>query len=146
MFSSQSAGTLRSVWRSTKRSTSSTSSRRPGGSASGSSTRVCPSATFACGRPCSSPVDAEDILRGAVGPAKYWRTCASIWSCGTAWETDAGSEVYNVKDLDQARQLVKDAGQEGYEVKFIVGEYHPVLAGSSKVVRDIMESIGLKVD
>jgi peptide/nickel transport system substrate-binding protein len=91
-------------------------------------------------------IDAEDILRGAVGPAKYWRTCASIWSCGTAWETDAGSEVYNVKDLDQARQLVKDAGQEGYEVKFIVGEYHPVLAGSSKVVRDIMESIGLKVD
>ena len=31
-------------------------------------------------------------------------------------------------------------------MKFIVGEYHPVLAGSSKVVRDIMESIGLKVD
>jgi peptide/nickel transport system substrate-binding protein len=91
-------------------------------------------------------IDAEDILRGGVGPAKYWRTCASIWSCGTAWETDVGSEVYNVKDLTKARQLVKDAGYEGYEITFIVGEYHPVLAGSSKVVRDTMVDMGLKVD
>jgi peptide/nickel transport system substrate-binding protein len=46
----------------------------------------------------------------AVGQSQYYRTCYSIFPCGTAYATEAGADAMIAHHIGKARQLVKDSG------------------------------------
>ena len=91
-------------------------------------------------------LDSEKMMLAGAGPASNWRLCASYWTCGSAWESDAGSEAYNVKDVEGGRKIIEDLGLTGSEVTIIVNEGNDILAGASRVTREVLEDIGFKVN
>ena len=44
----------------------------------------------------------EDVMKALVGNPKYWRTCASLWGCGTM-QADAGQDMVVPSNIDKAR-------------------------------------------
>ena len=91
-------------------------------------------------------LDSEKMMLAGAGPASNWRLCASYWTCGSAWESDAGSEAYNVKDVEGGRKIIEDLGLTGSEVTIIVNEGNDILAGASRVTKEVLEDIGFKVN
>ena len=88
----------------------------------------------------------ERILTAAYGSSAYWRTCASMWTCDTFWESDVDIQDYNVQDIDRAKALIVDAGLVGAEVKMPVRADTPLVADPSRIVREVLEEIGFVVD
>jgi peptide/nickel transport system substrate-binding protein len=88
----------------------------------------------------------ENVLLAANGPSENWRLCASYWTCGSAWESDVGSEAYNVKDVEGGRQIIEDLGLTGTEVTIIVNEENSVISNASRVTREVLEDIGFNVN
>ena len=86
----------------------------------------------------------ERLMTAAYGSSKYWRTCASMWTCDTFWESDVATEDYNVQDLDRAKALIVEAGLVGAEVLMPVRSL-PLVADPSRIVREVLEDLGMVV-
>ena len=83
-------------------------------------------------------------MTAAYGSSSYWRTCASMWTCDTFWESDVDTEDYNVQDMERARALIEEAGLVGAEVLMPVRSL-PLVADPSRIVREVLEDLGMVV-
>ena len=89
----------------------------------------------------------EDALKLSVGGNDaLWRTCSTYYTCGTRWENTVGADNYNAQDVDQARQLIRDAGFEGTTVRLMAAQDMPWFPQLSLVTREVLEDIGFEVD
>jgi peptide/nickel transport system substrate-binding protein len=89
----------------------------------------------------------ESALKLSVGGNDaLWRLCPTYYTCGTRWENTVGTENYNAQDLDQARQLVKEAGFEGTTVRLMAAQDMPWFPQLSLVTREVLEDVGFVVD
>ena len=89
----------------------------------------------------------ESALKLSVGGNDaLWRLCPTYYTCGTRWENTVGADNYNAQDIDQARQLVKDAGFEGTTVRLMAAQDMPWFPQLSLVTREVFEDIGFEVD
>ena len=61
-------------------------------------------------------LDQEAYMQVIIGDPEYWRTCGSIFSCGSALESQAGTEWVKGHDIEKARALFKEAGYDGRKV------------------------------
>ena len=86
----------------------------------------------------------ERIMTAAYGSSSYWRTCASMWTCDTFWESDVDTQDYNVQDLTRARALIEEAGLVGAEVLMPVRNL-PLVSDPSRIVREVLEDLGMVV-
>ena len=86
----------------------------------------------------------ERIMTAAYGSSSYWRTCASMWTCDTFWESDVDTEDYNVQDMERARALIEEAGLVGAEVLMPVRSL-PLVSDPSRIVREVLEDLGMVV-
>ena len=91
-------------------------------------------------------MDQVTYLHLAIGQAKYYRPCYSVFACGGPYATKAGSEPIVGHDLDRARQLVKESGYDGRPVVVIHVTDQAFLKGAGPVTQRRLESIGFKVD
>jgi len=86
----------------------------------------------------------ERMMIAAYGSSDYWRTCASMWTCDTFWESDVDTEDYNAQDMVRAKALIVEAGLVGAEVLMPVRSL-PLVADPSRIVREVLEDLGMKV-
>jgi peptide/nickel transport system substrate-binding protein len=90
-----------------------------------------------------SMVDQRQYLQATIGQAKYYRTCAALFTCGGPWESSAGAPR---QDLAKAAQLVKESGYDGRPVVLLDPADIPLTHGAALVTRDLMTRIGFNVD
>ena len=89
----------------------------------------------------------QDALLLATGDPASSRLCPSLMQCGTKWETDAGSAgFYNAQRLDEARQMVKDAGYEGYTIRLMDPVDRQPAHGAAQVTQEVLLDLGFDVD
>ena len=89
----------------------------------------------------------ESALKLSVGGNDaLWRLCPTYYTCGTRWENTIGAENYNAQDLDQARQLIEDAGFKGTTVRLMAAQDMPWFPQLSLVTREVLEDVGFVVD
>jgi peptide/nickel transport system substrate-binding protein len=93
-----------------------------------------------------SMVDQEKYLQAAIGVPKYFRTCFSVFPCGTPLATEAGAEMLKKPDLNRARQLVKESGYDGRPVVVLDPTDISLTHGAALVTRELMTQIGFNVD
>ncbi|PYM12396.1 MAG: ABC transporter substrate-binding protein [Candidatus Rokuibacteriota bacterium] len=93
-----------------------------------------------------SMVDQPTYLQAAIGPAKYYRTCQSVFACNGPYATKVGADALAKQDLARARQLVKESGYDGRPVAVIHVTDIPLLNGAALVTRELLQSIGFTVD
>lgn len=91
--------------------------------------------------------DNEKALLAAAGTPDRINLCPSLMECGSAWESDAGSEdMYNARRIEDAKKIVKDAGYEGYTIRLMDPADRQPAHGAAQVTREVLEDIGFDVD
>jgi peptide/nickel transport system substrate-binding protein len=91
-------------------------------------------------------MDQLTYLHLAIGQAKYYRPCPSIFPCGSPYATQAGAEPIMKPNLDRARQLVRESGYDGRPVVVIHVTDVSFLSQAAEVTRRRLESIGFNVE
>jgi peptide/nickel transport system substrate-binding protein len=91
-------------------------------------------------------MDQVTYLALAIGPAKYYRPCHSVFACGGPYATTAGAEPMIKHDLAKARQLVKESGYDGRPIVVIHVTDLAHLNKAALVTRQRLETIGFNVD
>jgi peptide/nickel transport system substrate-binding protein len=91
-------------------------------------------------------VDQTKYLQAALGHPKYYRTCPSVFPCGTPFETTAGAEALLKQDLGRARQLLKESGYDGKPVVVLDPSDIALTHGAALVTRELMTQVGFNVD
>jgi peptide/nickel transport system substrate-binding protein len=91
-------------------------------------------------------LDADPMMLAGLGHKDFYRLDPGIFFVESSWHSKAGAALYNQRDKDKARRLLKEAGYQGQPVRWIVTteyehHYKPALIAKSQ-----LEEIGLKVD
>jgi len=91
-------------------------------------------------------LDPEPMMLGGLGHKDFYRLDPGLFFQESAWHSKAGAALYNQRDKDKARRLLKEAGYQGQPVRWIVTteyehHYKPALIAKSQ-----LEEVGLKVD
>lgn len=87
-----------------------------------------------------------DYMTAGVGDQKYWRTCYSVYPCGTTLENDAGSEVMATASIEKAKAALAAAGYDGTPVVIMQPTDIPLLSAFSLVTAQTLRDIGMTVD
>jgi len=88
----------------------------------------------------------ETYLQAAIGVAKYYRPCHSVFACNGPYTSKVGAEGLAKQNLERARQLVKESGYDGRPVTVVHVTDLAHLNGASLVTRELLTSIGFNVD
>jgi peptide/nickel transport system substrate-binding protein len=88
----------------------------------------------------------EDYMTAALDDPKYWRTCYSIFPCGTALSNSAGSEVLKSANLAAARDALRAAGYDGTPVVILNPVDSPVISAFTRVTAEKFRQIGFNVE
>jgi peptide/nickel transport system substrate-binding protein len=92
-------------------------------------------------------VDQHDYMNAVAGDPKNWRTCYSVFPCGTPMSNNAGSEAMGGKrDFDAAKKLLKDAGYNGERVVVMAATDQPIVYAQGLVTADVLKRLGMNVD
>ncbi|MDP3759805.1 MAG: ABC transporter substrate-binding protein [Ramlibacter sp.] len=87
----------------------------------------------------------EAYMTAALGDAKYWRTCYSVFPCGTALSNSAGSEIMKSGSLEAARIALRDAGYDGTPVVMLDPIDSPVISAFTRVSAERLAQAGFNV-
>lgn len=90
-------------------------------------------------------MDQKEYMSAALGEQKYWRTCYSVFPCGTEFENESGNAVMKVADISAAKKALKDAHYDGTPVVILNPVDVPVIAAFTKVTVDKLRQIGMNV-
>lgn len=88
----------------------------------------------------------EDYMAAAVGDQKFWKTCYSVYPCGTPLANEVGSEVIKTADIDKAAAALKAAGYDGTPVVIMQPTDIPLLSAFSLVTAEKLRKIGMTVE
>lgn len=91
-------------------------------------------------------LDVEPMMFAAMGHKDFFRLDPGIWFREQAVHSRAGAELYNQRDKEKARRLLREAGYQGQPIRWIVTteyehHYKPALVGKSQ-----LEEVGFKID
>src|SRR6266446_7369363 len=92
-------------------------------------------------------VDQKDYMAAAAGDPKYWKTCVSLFGCGTPFETNAGAEaLMQGPNPAKAKQLIQEAGYKGEKIVLMSATDQPIVHGQALVTLAALRGAGLNVD
>ena len=88
-----------------------------------------------------------DIMTAFVGDPKNWKTCPSVFTCGTPMASDAGSAALtNKRDFDAAKKLVAEAGYKGEKIILLDAVDQPLIHAEALVTTEALKQLGLNVE
>ena len=88
-------------------------------------------------------VNQEDMLRPTFADPKWYNSCASWFTCGSAMSNDANTDwAKNGVNLDKARQLMKEGGYDGQPVLILQATNVPYLNNAATVLAEQMRAAG----
>jgi len=88
----------------------------------------------------------EPFLRAQVGVKAFYRSCASMFTCGTPYASSHGSEIQSRSSQARARQLLKAAGYDGTPVVILKPTDLAAIAKLPDVAAQLLRQAGFKVD
>jgi peptide/nickel transport system substrate-binding protein len=88
----------------------------------------------------------EDYLAGAVGDQKFWKTCYSVFPCGTPLANDVGSELMARGDIDAAKEALAATNYDGTPVVIMQPTDIPLLSAFSLITAEKLRKIGMTVE
>ncbi|MFM1653442.1 ABC transporter substrate-binding protein [Brevibacillus sp. B_LB10_24] len=95
----------------------------------------------------NAALDSEKILLGAFSDKDLSRMNSSYMLPEQVnWYSKAGGEQYNLSDPQKAKQFLQEAGYNGEEITFLATREYPFNYNSSVIVKEQLESIGIKVN
>jgi peptide/nickel transport system substrate-binding protein len=91
-------------------------------------------------------LNAEEIMKG-FGDPSLWSLCASMWFCGTLWESaGVDTEFYNMDNPELAKQLLDEAGYDGEPLKLVDAADFPTIHPIAVIARAQLEAAGFNIE
>jgi peptide/nickel transport system substrate-binding protein len=90
-------------------------------------------------------INQTTVMKALVGDARYWRTCASLWGCGTPYESNIGRETIVPGNMAKARTLLKDAQYDGTPVVMLQATDLSTLGPQAIVMAQALRQAGFNV-
>ena len=97
-------------------------------------------------RAAMAAINQAPILRAQVGIPDMFRTCFSIYPCGTAYATTAGMDLLVKPNLKVAQQLLKESGYDGTPIVVMQPTDLAIIAKLPVVTSQLLRQAGFKVD
>jgi len=96
----------------------------------------------------SRGLDMEAVMRAVTGnqPAFYRLQPSFFFPEQRVWHNTSGQEVYNAKNLDLARRLLKESGYDGRPLALVTNRDIEWLYRAAVPVKPQLEAIGFKVE
>ncbi len=88
-------------------------------------------------------LDMEPIMDAGYGHRDFWRLSPSIMFKEQVWYSEAGSEYYNQKDIERAKELLEKSGYNGEPIRWITG---PLEYNFSLATKNQLEQAGFVVE
>jgi peptide/nickel transport system substrate-binding protein len=91
-------------------------------------------------------VKQEDHMEATFANPKYYKTCYSLFACGTPMENDANiGWSKKLPDYDTAKKLLKEGGYDGRPVVLLQATNIPYMKNSAEILADEMRKAGINV-
>ena len=90
--------------------------------------------------------DREQTLIAAYGVKELTRTDPSIAAPETIWYSQAGKDVYEKVDQEEAKKLVQESSYDGSPIRWLTTKEYLYHYNTAAYVQQQMEAIGLKVE
>ncbi len=96
----------------------------------------------------SRGLDMDAVMRGVTGnqPAFYRLQPSFFFPEQKVWHNTEGNQVYNGRNLDLARRLLRESGYDGRAIALVTNRDIEWLFRSAVPVKPQLEAIGFKVD
>ena len=92
-------------------------------------------------------LDMEPILHAAGGGKEFFSLDSSVYQPEIkAWYTTAGKEQYNQKNLERAKQLMKEAGYTGQPIRWMSTKQYDIIYNTGLTAKAQLEKIGFNID
>ncbi len=95
-------------------------------------------------------VGIERLMTAAVGDQTWWKECPFFIHCGTFWSENAMGAGLDVQtrqgNIAKARELVKQAGVEGMQVRILSSQDMPFMPEAALVLSEVLDEIGFKAE
>jgi peptide/nickel transport system substrate-binding protein len=86
------------------------------------------------------------FLKTQIGLPERYRTCFSVFPCGTPFSTTQGMDFIAKPDVERARRLLEESGYDGAPVIVLQPTDQTALARLPVVATDLLRQAGFKVD
>lgn len=91
-------------------------------------------------------VNQETYMRAMVGNPQYFKSCGTLFTCGSAMDVDTDAEKGTKPNIELAKQLVKESGYDGKPIVILQPTDIPVLNNAALVTAQVLRSIGMNVE
>jgi len=92
-------------------------------------------------------VNQQDYVIGIAGDPKNGKPCYSYFTCGTPLASDVGNAPLKGKrDVEKAKQLVKESGYKGEKVVIIDATDQPIVHSQSLLTLENLKKIGVNAE
>jgi len=88
----------------------------------------------------------EAFLRAQVGVKELYKSCPSMFTCGTPYGSAAGSEIQSKSNMKLAQELLKKSGYDGTPVVVMKPTDLGSITKLPDVAAQLMRQAGFKVD
>jgi peptide/nickel transport system substrate-binding protein len=91
-------------------------------------------------------LDTEPILVAGFGSKDFYRLDPGLFFPEQPWHSTASAKLYNQKDKEKARRLLKEAGYAGQPLRWITTREYEFMYKNALVAKQQLEEVGLAVD
>ena len=91
-------------------------------------------------------LDVEPMILAGVGHKDFYRIDPGLFFQEMPWHSKVGAALYNQRDKDKARRLLKEAGYTGQPMRWIVTTEYEHHYKPAVVAKSQLEEVGFKID
>lgn len=92
-------------------------------------------------------VDQPEYMAAVAGSAKYWRTCFSVYACGSPMAGTAGAEPLEApRDFGRAKTLIAEAGYHGEKIVLLDQADSAQVSALGSVTDALLRRLGVNVE
>ena len=88
----------------------------------------------------------EPFLQAQVGVKDLYRTCPSMFTCGTPYASAVGSDIQSKSNMKKAQELLKASGYDGTAIVLMKPTDLTTIDKLPEVAAQLMRQAGFKVD
>lgn len=91
-------------------------------------------------------IDCDEIMLASfINPDLYFLD-NGLMNPQTPWQTNAGSDNYNTKDVEKAKELIKKSGYNGETIRLVTTKDYTEMYNATVVLQDQLKNLGLNAE
>jgi len=105
-----------------------------------------PTANLAFRQAVQAALDHDSIMLAAFGNPDFYSIHSGIYQAPSPFQTSAGADKFNQKNLAKAKELLAQSGYKGETFRIITSQQYDYVYKSALVAAENLRAVGIKVE